>query len=655
MDRKLQITVEAVDKATDQLKKIREQIEGMGKAGEEGAEGAKKAGVSIEGLAGKIGPAILGIVGITSALGALKKGMDLVAESTLLAARVETLGVVTDRLGANIGMTNYEIDLQAESLQKLGITTQASEQSIARMIQSNIDLADSTALAREAQDAAVIANTNSSEAFERLTTTIATGNVEMARTMGLNVNFQKAYQNMAESLGKSTSALTETEKVQARTNEVLAAGATITGTYTAAMNTAGKQLTSMPRYLEEFKLALGKNYQEPLSIGIGVMTDFLKANTAALQGGTALKEAREKGIITDLEYYQGIHAINLGLVGLSDNTKLLTRAEDGLEQEQIQLNAASKLGAGQMADYAAMLGTANQATVDLTSTQDVFEGKLKNLQTLIDGKLGESQTTFIGSQEELRDKMREVNDEADHLVSLGWSEQSTKVQELRDQYGQLQGQFADNAAAHEDATRRMLFDILTQQAAMDGLTSAEIGFLTTLAGPEGWGLIDEATANATENALAALDGMNAGVLSSSELVEYLLTDWNSFTDRTVTITTIHEDIYRSRTELNTANNGGVGQTINGVERSGGTGGEQRAAGGMVSAGSIIEAGERMFSSPEFFVPAQNGYVLTKQDAQRALGGGNGGNSIQININGAQDPRAVAQQIMAELRLQGVAR
>ncbi|HDZ38846.1 MAG TPA: hypothetical protein ENH62_11250, partial [Marinobacter sp.] len=85
--------------------------------------------------------------------------------ATRLAARVETLGIVTVTLGRNIGKTEEEIRKLERAIQDQGITVRGSRRAVALMIQSQIDLAKGTELARLAQNAAVIANINSTEAF----------------------------------------------------------------------------------------------------------------------------------------------------------------------------------------------------------------------------------------------------------------------------------------------------------------------------------------------------------------------------------------------------------------------------------------------------------------------------------------------------------
>jgi hypothetical protein len=199
-----------------------------------------------------------------------------IGSATQLAGRVETLGVVVDTLGTQVGRTPAAMrDLEKE-LQGTGITLSKSREAIARMIQSEIDLANATDLAREAQNAAVIANVDSSEAFNRLVYVIQSGNVRMARTLGLQVSFEQAYARTAAALGKTTDELTMQEKVQARTQEVLKAGTTIAGAYEAAMTTAGKKVLSLNRHWEESRRILGEAYLPEYTKLVDLVTNSLK-------------------------------------------------------------------------------------------------------------------------------------------------------------------------------------------------------------------------------------------------------------------------------------------------------------------------------------------------------------------------------------------
>ncbi|KKL99403.1 hypothetical protein LCGC14_1814800, partial [marine sediment metagenome] len=72
--------------------------------------------------------------------------------ATKLAARVETLGVVTRQLGKTAGFSADEIDKFEQSIKAQGITLRVTRESMALMMQSQIDLTHGTTLARMAQD-----------------------------------------------------------------------------------------------------------------------------------------------------------------------------------------------------------------------------------------------------------------------------------------------------------------------------------------------------------------------------------------------------------------------------------------------------------------------------------------------------------------------
>ena len=215
------------------------------------------------------------------AMGAVSAaGTGLIVSSTMVAARTETLGIVLETVGRNAGYTARELQKYEAAVIGQGITTMAARQSLVQMAQAHIDLAHGADLARLAQDAAVIAGMNSSQAFETLITVIQRGSPVMARTMGLNVDFMGSYERLAEQLDTTTDALTSDQKMQARLNEVMAQGVTIAGTYEAAMGTAGKALTSLPRQVEEARSALGEVFLPMLGKTVVGLTDMLKAFNA---------------------------------------------------------------------------------------------------------------------------------------------------------------------------------------------------------------------------------------------------------------------------------------------------------------------------------------------------------------------------------------
>ncbi|MHB1125243.1 MAG: coiled-coil domain-containing protein [Ramlibacter sp.] len=261
-------TADAADKVG---RKASEAGDKFSKAGKD-ADGAADATRRLEGASDLLARTMKTLAGIYATM----RMADYVRDAALLNARYETLGVSMTMVGRNAGYTAQQMEAAALAMQKQGISMVESRQQAMRLVQSQIDLAHATKLARIAQDAAVIGNMNSSEAFASMIHGIKTGQTDVLRTIGLNVSMEQSYREIAQQLGKNQSALTQQEKTQGVLNAVMREGAAIAGTYEAAMDTAGKQLNSMRRYTEDLKVKLGEVFNETLTVGVMAFTEKIK-------------------------------------------------------------------------------------------------------------------------------------------------------------------------------------------------------------------------------------------------------------------------------------------------------------------------------------------------------------------------------------------
>lgn len=237
------------------------------------------------------------LVGITAGFVTLYTATTKVWESAKDAARFETLGVVMNTVGANAGYTALEMANFERALMKGGIAMIETRSALSMMSQAQLDLTKSSQLARVAQDAAVIGNINSSEAFERMVQGIRSGEVEILRTIGINVLFEEGYERTAAALGKNSKELSAQEKIQSRMNQVLEYGTKIQGTYEASMKTAGKQLLSFSRYTSDLSVLLGHFTLETMSRSIFSAADKVKGLNSRLlelkDNGTLDKWSRD--------------------------------------------------------------------------------------------------------------------------------------------------------------------------------------------------------------------------------------------------------------------------------------------------------------------------------------------------------------------------
>ena len=281
LNQQTQKAAEQTQKSADQMagawdhffKQVDATTKGVDKSYKQMATQSKKAATDMEkALTGMAKKALAAAAAFVT----LRKAVGFLAQATQLAARVETLGVSLAVVGRNAGYSQEQIDAFEEAVKKQGITTRAARQALLQMAQAQVDFTHASDLARIAQDAAVIAQTDSSEAFQRLTTIIQTGNVLMGRNLGLQLDFQGGYKRLATQLNKTTEELTDQEKVQARVNVVMEAGVLIAGTYEAAMETAGKMQASLNRLFEETQLVIGRIQLGGFATGIEEITRLMK-------------------------------------------------------------------------------------------------------------------------------------------------------------------------------------------------------------------------------------------------------------------------------------------------------------------------------------------------------------------------------------------
>jgi TP901 family phage tail tape measure protein len=78
---------------------------------------------------------------------------------------------------------------------------------------------------------------------------------------------------------------------------------------------------------------------------------------------------------------------------------------------------------------------------------------------------------------------------------------SEKIADLKAKYDEATGAINENAAAHDEAMKRIVLDIAQQQLAQDGWTQTEITAFTSVA--QQMGVFDQASATLTANVLAA--------------------------------------------------------------------------------------------------------------------------------------------------------
>lgn len=289
---------------------------------------------------------------------------ELIVGSTLYAARTEELGVALDAVSKASGV-NIEIIKQQEfAMRQLNITTQDSRQALSRFLQANLDITKSGALARTAQDLAVIAGVSTSEEINKLIIGIQTLQSRNLRTAGVFITVDEVLDNLAKTTHRARDSFSTLEKQQATLNAVLEFGARVTGTYEAAMTTASKQMRSLERVVFETQNAIGAFFVPTLletieaatalftiitkypgtfllltAAAVGLAAAFVAINTSAIPALIA-------GLSSVLVGVQNVFAaVQLLPAALNALTAATTTATGAMEAFQIAVTGFLAIGA----------------------------------------------------------------------------------------------------------------------------------------------------------------------------------------------------------------------------------------------------------------------------------------------------------------------
>jgi len=201
---------------------------------------------------------------------------DTFVESTMLAARIEVLNTVMGLTAKTMNISAGAAQASVEGLRKMNITHQESIDITLQFIRAQLNLADTMKLARAAQDLAVVAGVNSSEATNTLTEAILTNREMLLRQFGIVKTLPMIFETYAASINRSADSLTTLERNQAILNTILKESAKVGGAYTNAMEEAGKRLTSLPRLFADLQEVIGNDFKPIMLAIIEVLEVFLR-------------------------------------------------------------------------------------------------------------------------------------------------------------------------------------------------------------------------------------------------------------------------------------------------------------------------------------------------------------------------------------------
>lgn len=261
---------------------------------------------------------------------------------------------------------------------------------------------------------------------------------------------------------------------------------------------------------------------------------------------------------------------------------------------------------------------------------EAYNEAMKELSSWMSGDLGESAEKFAEGQKKIADQMSEVNKEIALLKSWGATDEHEKVQALQEKYASLAETYDQNAEDHQEATRRIIFNLLEIEFAQQGITDSE--FFYNLA--EQWGLIDTETRDAMLAASEFAKLYESDMAIPLSLITELGLKMENLPDEIRTRVFI--DQFFTQTGEAYVPTGTGGQIFGNIE--------QHAVGGGVFAGELLNINER---GGEGFIPSVAGRIVP---ASEMRGGGTDSEILEYLINRLPDANDIAVAVRDALIL-----
>jgi len=522
---------------------------------------------------------------------------------------------------------------------------------------------------------------STTQAFNDIVTGIGRASPMILDNLGIVTGGEKVYIEFAESIGKAKDELTDAEKKQALLNAVLESSE---GLLKAAASQAEDLATKYERFNASTK-NLSDTFKKELALSVtNIIPDFddlvdtyskviaiqdefdvrrplfrshfvkdgeviAKTDAELIKWAESQREAAKaiEKTVRIMEEEAGLHReIAYGLEQVTEDTEDLTEAKK--KQEEIERRLQDAINQ-EYKDLQTLMG------LDITGMYENMQRQLENVNEQ-ESDLHERMEDVNKEIRNYRIEIQEIKDEEGPLTEEQKNriaEYNEKIVEAQEKLGGLQvelGKIPDAIKEVEEAwdkqTKKMIFDLVSQRLAMGGLSSEELAALGKLAGPGGFGLIDESTQTLIEGLALATDAMDEGRISGDELVDVAMAIQDAFLNAKTEVNAFGNEVLNLPSEVVLSLTYDLSDIP--VLR-----GKQllRQYGGDVQRGLPYLVGEK---GPELFIPDISGNILsnmmTKAMGQVSSSVTNTNTSYGDNLNLHIHTSAPSENVVADFRM-----
>jgi len=600
----LKIVISALNKASGDIKKVKSDIEGLGKAGKN-AEGGLKG--MFDGLGAGIKTAMAVATAVAAVAGAVKLLTDAAQEgaafqrmeeasASLAVSMNADMDVILEALrGASLGMvSDFDLMQAASRAMMLGVSADAGQLS---------QLMEVAALRGRAM------GLSTTQAFNDIVTGIGRASPLILDNLGIVVDAEARYKAYADSIGKTSEELSKAEKTQALLNGVLeSSAALLQSTGGLTVDNAGKweQLSAaQANYFDAVKSDLADATSWWADYWAAVFTEKKQAHDL----NEIWEQARELGLIS-AELQDAYSQYRMGGISANDTQFLLENAAAiEILGEKID-SAKTKTNDWADANYDTGASFESIAEVQAMSADEIalltaeMERQAKIQEELASVTSLTKNFSGMINYAKQYDKVLEDIVEQETIMannpigSEKYDEAKAKVDELNQSL--------------RDMANQVVLDMFQATIAVGGVTKAESEAYFNMA--VGMGLISRDAANAAIKAYGdAVDTIN----------EYEINEKTG--NVKFEIDTSEPDNYKpvdkkakvsmklDSSEIDGWNPPTKYGTVNYLPAKG----QNNAVGGAVYAGNPYTWQEYGYRG-ELFIPSQDGYILSRADAERAL-------------------------------------
>lgn len=207
-------------------------------------------------------------------------GVELVLfteHATEAAVNIQLMNVGLNAMAKASGISEEAVDGTVEALEKIGFTTEESQDGVSRLMRAEISLADGTKLATVAEDLAVASNKDHKEVLDALIQSVAMHQTRMLRQIGISVDAAKAERDYAANLGTTSEHLTEAEKRQAILNAIMEKGTRVSGAWAAGMADGSLKVRMIGDEMSQAAMFIGQTFAPALISVTSIVFDMVKA------------------------------------------------------------------------------------------------------------------------------------------------------------------------------------------------------------------------------------------------------------------------------------------------------------------------------------------------------------------------------------------